>query len=179
MEITSGNLRHLLCILLLIARVGDVGTTYMVTPTLALEANPIARKLGWKYALLTIAACLVPYWNPELAVMMLIPFLFVSASNAGKVWVVRTMGERAYLAFCVDLARRSRLSRALLGVASSSFFMTLAGGVILLFCWDSANGWGYWVGLGVVTYGVVIGIYGALGMVRLFRKASEPIGRSV
>jgi len=179
MEISSGNLSHLLYVLLLIARVGDVGTTYLATPTLALEANPIARKLGWKFAILTIAACLLPYWNQGLAVTALIPSLLVAASNAGKVWVMRTMGEQAYLALCVNVARKSKLSRALLGVAASSFFAVLAGGVVLLFCWSPANDWGFWIGLGVVMYGVVTGVHGSLGMVRLFRKAAELIEQSV
>jgi len=92
---------------------------------------------------------------------------------------VRTMGEQAYWAFCLDLARKSRLSRPLLGVAASSFFMVLAGGVVLFFCSSPANDWGIWIGLGVVLYGVVMGLYGALWMVRMFRKAAVPIGQSV
>ena len=37
---------HVLCALLLLARVADLGTTYLATPSLALEANPIVRKLS-------------------------------------------------------------------------------------------------------------------------------------
>ena len=175
MQISSSELSHLLCLLLFIARLGDVGTTYLATPTLALEMNPIARRLGWKFAVLTIAVCFLPYWNQGLAVTALVVSLFVSASNAGKLWVMRTMGEKAYLALCIDLARQSRLSRALLTVAASSFFSTLAGGVVLFFCWNPTNDWGFWVGLGVVIYGIAMGMYSALWMVRLFRRAAQTV----
>ena len=176
LEVSVSNLRHVLCALLLIGRLGDVGTTYLATPTLALEANPLVRRFGWKYAAFTIALCLFAYLSPQVAVTLLITSLFVSASNAAKVWVMRTMGEQAYLDFCMDLARRSRLSRAVLGVAASSFFIVLAGGVILFFYSSPDNDWGFWIGMGVVLYGVAMGLYGTHWMVRLFRKAGPPLG---
>ena len=171
-EIPLGVLQHLLCILLLFARVCDVGTTYLATPTLALEANPIVRKLGWKFAIMTIALCVVPYWSPQVGLTLLMASLLVSASNAGKVWVMRTMGEQAYLSFCLELARKSKLSRALLTVAASAVIVVLAGAVIVLFYPSPSDDWGFWIGLGVALYGVVIGIYGSGWLVRLFRRAA-------
>lgn len=166
------NLSHVLCGLLLVSRIGDVLSTYLVTPNLALEANPLARKLGWRFALLTLSACLLPYFSREVAVAALMPFLFVSASNTGKVWMVRAMGESAYLALLHELARKSRLSHALVAVAMSAFFVALAGGTILLFYPNPSEDWGFWIGLGVITYSGVVALYGSLWMVRLFRQAA-------
>lgn len=170
------NLPHVLCALLLLARIGDVGTTFLLTPSLELEANPIIRKLGWRFALLTLAACALPYLpylGLPVAAMVSIPFLLVSASNAAKIWIVRAVGEKAYASFLVDVARKSKLSHALIGVAASSFFIALAGATILLFYPAPAN-WGFWLGGGVVLYAVVIWFYGTLWMMRLFRQAALP-----
>ena len=165
------NLPHVLCALLLLSRIGDIGTTYLVTPNLILEANPIARKLGWPFALLTLGACLLPYVDLQFAVSALVAFFLVSASNAGKIWVARTIGEQAYAAFALDLARRSKLSHALLSIAASTFFVALAGGTILLF-YPSEEEWGFWLGLGVLIYAAAKCFYGTLAMIRLFRRAA-------
>jgi hypothetical protein len=168
------NLPHVLCALLLLSRIGDIGTTYLVTPNLILEANPIARKLGWPFALLTLGACLLPYVDMQFAVSALVAFLLVSASNASKIWIARTIGEQAYAAFALDLARRSKLSHALLGLAATTFFVALAGGTILLF-YPSEEEWGFWLGLGVLLYAGAKGLYGALATIRLFRRAASPL----
>ena len=107
LDIAYANLPHVLCALLLIARVGDIGTTYLVTPNLELEANPVVRKLGWPFALVTLGACFLPYVSMPAAVTALITFLLVSAGNAGKIWMVRTIGEKAYAALLIDVARWS------------------------------------------------------------------------
>jgi hypothetical protein len=167
------NLPHVLCALLLLARIGDVGTTFLITPSLMLEANPIIRKLGWPFALLTLGACALPYLSLPVAVIVLIASLFVSASNAARIWIVRAIGESAYAAFLVAAARKSKLSHALIGVAASSFFIALAGATILLF-YPRPTNWGFWLGSGVVSYAVAIWFHGTLWMVRLFRRATLP-----
>jgi hypothetical protein len=172
LDFVYANLPHVLCALLLIARVGDIGTTYLVTPNLELEANPLVRKLGWPFALVTLGACFLPYVSMEAAVTALITFLFVSASNAGKIWMVRTIGEKAYAALLIDVARRSKLSHALAGVAACAFFIALAGGTILLFYPSPADDWGFWLGSGVLLYAAAIWFYGSLAMMRLFRRAA-------
>jgi hypothetical protein len=169
------HLPHVLCALLLIARIGDVATTFLATPNLVLEGNPIVRKLGWPYALLTIGLCFLPYLNTAAALASLIAFLLVSASNAGKIWVIRTIGDTAYAAFLTELARKSKLSHALLGVTASSFFIALAGGTILLFYPSPAKDWGFWIAFGILSYAAIVWIYGTLWMTRLFRRAALPM----
>ena len=174
LQLLHANLANTLFVLLLISRLGDIGTTYWVTPNLSLEANPIARKLGWKFAFLTLLVCLVPYLSPQLGLTFLMMSLLVSASNAAKMWTVRTMGEQAFQRLMLDLARRSRLSSALLGIGVSCFFIVLAGGVILFFYPRPAVDWGYWIGLGVIADGVAVGMWGSLSAIRLFRNAAHP-----
>src|SRR5437867_966894 len=90
------KLEHLLCVVILLSRLGDIGSTYLITPKLKLEANPIARKLGWGFAVATLLLCFVPYYSTALGIIVLIPSLMVSAANASKIWFVRAYGESEY-----------------------------------------------------------------------------------
>jgi hypothetical protein len=58
--LTMQWLTHLISFLLLLSRLGDIGSTYLITPTLKLEANPIVRRLKWRFAAVTILAAAIP-----------------------------------------------------------------------------------------------------------------------
>ena len=175
------HLDHVLAALILVARLGDIGTTYLVTPTMQLEANPIARRLGWPFAIGTLLVFLVPYFSPEAGVAILMPSLLVSASNAGRVWTARTLGEAEYKALLMRVARQSRLSHAIAGVTASASFVVLTGLVVLLFYPNPSEDWAFWMGAGIVGYGVVMGLYGGVAFARLFREAAmaSPRARAV
>jgi len=166
------GLEHLLCALIFLSRLGDIGSTCLITPTLKLEANPIMRKLGWWFAVATLLVCLVPYYSTALAIVVLVPSLMVSAANASKIWFARAYGESEYHALLVRVARRSRLSHALAPTIVAAVFTALVGLVLLLLSPDPARDWGYWFALGFLAYAFVIGFYGSLFFVRLFRMAN-------
>src|SRR5262249_6760920 len=172
LDLTSANFKHALCALILISRIGDLGTTYLVTPTLKLEANPLARKLGWRFAILTLAVCFIPYYSVNMAVMILVPCLMVSAGNAGRIWAAKTMGEERYRAMLLSLAVKSRLRHALAGVLLSAFFIILLGLVLVWLYSDPSEDLAYWFGAGIVTYGLVMGLHGSLWFIRLFKQAA-------
>jgi len=167
-----GHLDHVLCVLILISRLGDIGTTYFVTPNLVLEANPVVRKLGWRFALLTLTACFVPYLSIGAGLMILVPSLMVSASNASKVWVARTMGEREYHAFLLRVAAASKLRTAIACLLVSAAFIVLLGAVLVALYPDPTRDYGYWFGAGIVAYGVVLVFHGSLALVRLFKQVT-------
>lgn len=164
------NLAHVLALLILVGRIGDILTTYLVTPKLKLEANPVVKRLGWRFAASSVLLCLVPYYQPALGIIVLVPSLLVSASNAARIWAVRTYGEEAYSEFILGLARRSRLSQALVPHFVVIGFHSLVGLVMLFFCPDPSQDWGFWFALGFLTYAGAIGLHGALFYRRLFRK---------
>src|SRR5690242_4314880 len=84
---------HEIAALAVCSRVADVWTTYMVTPTLKIEANSLARRFGWPYALLTILVGLLTYvWEAFGIVVLTVSFL-VAASNASKIVMARALGE--------------------------------------------------------------------------------------
>jgi hypothetical protein len=169
-QLIYNNFEHVLCFLILISRLGDIISTYLITPSLKLEANPIIRKLGWRFAFLTVLVCLIPYWHPGAAVMVLVPSLLVTSSNISKYWVIKTIGEEEYSKKLLLFAAKSKLSRALFSVLGASFFVILAGLVLLFLCFDPME-WGYWFANGIIVYGLIVALYGSLYSCRLFKKA--------
>lgn len=168
------HFEYVLCVLLLISRIGDVLSTWLVTPRLHLESNPIMRRLGWKFGLLTLLICFFPFIDRNASVMILVTFLMVCASNFAKVWFARTFGEEAYQNLMVDLARRGNQPLAYIGVAVSSMFVILLGAFVWLFYPDPAIAGGFWIGAGIVLYGAVSWFYGSLHFRRLFKLARRP-----
>lgn len=165
------HLEHCLCGLILFARLSDIGSTYLVTPTLQLEANPVMRKLGWRFALLTVLLCFVPYYSTAIGVLVLVPSLLVTASNVTAIWLVRAVGETEYLEFIQRAAHRTSLGRALVGVLVSSFFIALAGAALLCLSPDPQKDWGYWFACGLLAYAFGLAFHRSLFFVRLFRRA--------
>src|SRR5258705_7546892 len=101
------NLQHSLALLILLGRVGDLGSTYLASPTLKLEANPFIRRARWPAGILSLGLCLIPYYNTALAVLVLVPSLLVSGNNLARGWVARAVGEDEMLAFLQRAARRT------------------------------------------------------------------------
>ncbi|MEE9472509.1 MAG: hypothetical protein V3V82_00815, partial [Acidimicrobiia bacterium] len=76
------NLDHLLFALLVISRGADILTTYLITPRLTLETNPLIRRFGWRMTVFSVVVCFVPYYNVTLGLLILVPSLFVAAGNS-------------------------------------------------------------------------------------------------
>ena len=168
-----GNLEHVLCVLLLISRLGDIFSTLLVTPSLRLEANPLARKLGRPFMVLTVLVCLVPYYSKEMAVALLAPFLLVSASNISKLWFVRAFGEAEYVKLLMRLARKSKLSHMLVPLFGHALFTVLAGAVLIFLSQEPGNVLSAHFGLGIIIYAFVISLHGSFFYRRLFLLARQ------
>jgi hypothetical protein len=172
-EFIVANFEHVLCVLILISRLGDIVSTYLVTPKLKLEANPIVRKLGWSFAIFTLFACLIPYWNTAVGIIVLIASLLVSAANTSKIWFARAYGEQAYVELIYEMAGKSKLSHALAGTIVSALFIAMVGLVTLFLCPNPGTDWGYFIGWGILTYAFVVGFYGSLSFIRIFKMARK------
>jgi len=167
------NLEHTLAALLLVSRIGDVLSTWLVTPGLTLEANPLVRKLRWRFALLTLLIAGVPYLSLPAGLMMLPPFLMVSASNITGAWLVRRVGEQRYFELMLEAARQSRLRQAIWPLLASAAFLLLLAASVWLFYPDPARDWGFWIGMGIALYAGVRVLHGSLYYRRIFRRAAE------
>ena len=177
-------LEHVLCGLILLGRLGDIASTRLITPNLVLEANPIMRRLGWRFAALTVLVCLVPYYSWQLGVMLVPPFFLISANNISRIWVVRAMGERQALQTSIDLARRSSFARAAACTIAASSFLLLTGVTLAVLARMEPAILGYperhgsfiaeYFGYGIATYGLAILLHGLIHHRRIFGLAAQP-----
>ena len=175
------DLTNLLCGVLLLSRIADLGSTYLVSPQLRLEANPIAHRLGWPFAFATLLVAAVPYFSTGLAIVVIVPSLLAAAQNLATAWVVRAIGEEAYLRWLTGVAAAGRLSEALLLGGISATLIFLAGGLLWFLSLNSPRDWAYCFAIGLMIYGLAILVYRSLFLVRLFRRAvrkGEPIAVS-
>jgi hypothetical protein len=171
LRLIHAHLDHVLAILVVFSRLADLGTTWLASPRLRLEANPVLRRLGWPFGLASLLLGVVPYFHTGAALLVVMPSLLVSAANAGRIWTARALGEDESKALALRMARQSRFPVALASVLASAVLMALTGLVILVFH-PRSSAWGFWIGLGVVTYGLVIAIHGSISTRRLFREAA-------
>jgi hypothetical protein len=162
---------HLLAFLVLLSRLADIISTRLVTPTLKLEANPIARRLGWRFAYATLLIAAVPYYSKGLAVCVFTLSFLVSGSNLFRGWVARALGEEEYMALMRRVGRGGNRYVSLGFVLAAAASYAIVG--ILLMCLSgSESEWGYWFGLGIVLYGLTIAIYGSASILRVFRMSA-------
>lgn len=161
--------RNTLVVLIFLARLGDIGSTYLATPNLKLESNPIAKLGGWRFAILTVLACLIPFVSPPVGMTVLVLSLMVTGSNLSRGWIMRALGEDEYQAVLASAASRSSLPVALAFVMGSAASIGFAG-LILLYLSGGPETWIYWASYGVALYALAMAVYGGIGQVRLFRS---------
>jgi hypothetical protein len=161
-----------LCVAVLVSRLGDIGTTYLATPRLVLEANPVARRFRWPFALATLSVCFLPYYSPPYAVMVLVASLLVSASNAARLWWIRVMGEERFYRLMLELAALSKPMSSILCILIPPFFIFLLAGSLLTF-YPNPSDWGYYFACGIASYAFVLTVYGPLFYLKLRKTALQ------
>jgi hypothetical protein len=171
------NWEHVLAVVLLLARAGDVGSTYLVSPTLRLESNPVVKRLGWPFALLTMLVCFVPYYSTALGIVAIVASLFAAASNLSRGWIARALGEAEYLRVLERAAAAGGLRRGIAFVLGSSGTFALAG-VVLLVISDGPETPPFWFGVGIILHGWAMAIFGCVLMRRLYRQNPRADGES-
>jgi hypothetical protein len=177
--LTMPQLTHVIAFLLLLSRIGDVGSTYLITPTLKLEANPIVRRLKWRFAIATLLIAALPYYSLPAGVTFLITSLLVCASNCSRIWIARTLGETEHHLFLVRVAGRAPVGLSIVFFLLSPLCMATIGGVIWLFYPDVHRSWGTWIALGFFIYAVVVGMYGSLAFLGLRKEGLAMAPREI
>jgi len=158
--------------LLLFARGMDFLSTWVATPHLLLEGNPLARKLGWKWgALLNVSLCCVFAFWPLSAVIVMTAGFLVAAHNFHSAWLMRTMGEAAFRDWFlarVDQTPRSLYFACLCG---ETLLTALPGGALIWFC--EADSLPFAIGYGIVGYAAIVLFYTSLSLWRLRRRKDK------
>lgn len=157
---------HVIAALAVLSRIADILTTYLVTPNLKLEANSIARRFGWWYALLTILVGFIPYVSPALGVVVLTTSFMVAIANASKIPTARALGEDGMAALSLRIILATPPWPGLLFLVMPGIFVALLGGSMLFF-YPLASQWGYYFGLGMLVYALAIFVWYPLNYFRV------------
>lgn len=157
--------------LLLLARGMDLLSTRLATPHLTLEANPLARKLGWKWGVpFNVVMCLVFAAWPLPAVIITTTSLLVAARNFQGVWLMRTLGEETYRCWMASRVLETPPVLYVGCLLAQVGLVGMVGGALVLF-----NG-GSWIcfaiGMGIVAYALAVLVFTVLSVWRL-RRAKE------
>jgi hypothetical protein len=164
-----------LAVLILLSRLGDIGSTYLASPNLELESNGVIRRLRWPFAVLTILVFITPWWDVGSGIVIMVASFLVAASNSSKLWLIRAMGETEYRALLVRMAVSARPFPSLIFSLMPALFMGALGATVMYLYPSATTEPGYHVGLGIVGYALVVACYGPLTFLR-YRKAGSTQG---
>lgn len=159
-------------VLLTFARGADFFSTWVATPHLVLEGNPIAKWLGWKWGTvvnITICVCL-SFW-PLSAIIVATASVLVAARNFQSAWLMRTMGEYGYREWYVQRMTESPLGLYLVCLAGNTLLTAGVGAALIVF----SDGYDIplAIGMGVVAYAVAVILFTLLAIWRSRRAARQ------
>lgn len=153
----------------LFARGADLGSTWLATPNLVLEGNPLAKKLGWKMgSAVNVALCVaLAFWTTT-ALVVVTASLLVAAHNFHFAWLMRSMGEEAFRRWFTERLSETRLPLYVLSLLGETGSTALVG--IGVMHWSRADSAGFAIGSGIVAYALIVLFYTTLSLWRLRRN---------
>jgi hypothetical protein len=158
--------------ILILARGMDFLSTWIATPNLVLEANPIARKLGWKGGLVANALVCAGFATWPLATIIIATTsVLVAARNFQSAWLMRFMGEHEYQYFMAEQIRRVPVRLYLLCLLGQTGLIALVGLGLLAYCHFYPVPFG--IGIGMLAYALAVSIYTSLSFWRIRRGPRE------
>ena len=161
----GGRIYLALLACLLGARSMDFLSTWVATPNLVLEANPIAKKMGWRLGLvINIILCgLFALW-PLPSVVIITTSLLVAARNFQSAWLMRSLGEDEYRFWMSDRLAAAPRFLFLGCLFAQTALLGILGGGLMYFAQFQLVPFG--VGMGMVTYATAILVYTLLSVWR-------------
>jgi hypothetical protein len=144
--------------LILFGRACDLGSTYLATPRLRLEGNPLARRLGWRGGILfSLAAALIFGGWPLIAISITTTSMLVAARNLQHAWVMRSLGEERYQDwFCERVWESPR--GLVIGCHWGEALLSGLPGLALV-VWGEDTRVSLGIGLGMTVYGLAVAIF--------------------
>ena len=157
---------------LLFARSVDFLSTWIATPNLVLEGNPLARRMGWKWGLLLNVAIIIflAQW-PLSAIVVATASVMVAARNFQSAWLMRSLGEEIYRDWHVERVLETPLALYLFCLAGNTLLTAGVGGALMYF--GGMRLVPLAIGMGVVTYAVAVAFYTLLSVWRLRRSSRK------
>jgi hypothetical protein len=166
----------MLLLLLLFSRGMDVLSTWVATPNLVLEGNPIARFLGWRGAIpLSVAMSFGFALWPLPATIISTTSLLVAARNFQQAWLMRSQGETAYRDWHVARIQETPILLYLSCLLGQTFLPACVGFALLARGDGDVVATG--VGWGIIAYSIAVALFTLLAVWRLRRAMPVPTSR--
>jgi hypothetical protein len=160
----------LVFLLLIVARGMDFLSTWVATPNLVLEGNPIAKKLGWKWgSALNVLLCFVFAFWPLPAIVISTTSVLVAARNFQSAWLMRSLGEQLYRQWHVERVQETSVTLFLFCLFGQTALTAGVGGAVIYFTNWERDPVLLAIGLGIVAYALAVVFYTLLGIWRLRR----------
>ncbi len=175
--VSFGSSGYLLMLgLLVFGRGMDFLSTWIATPNLALEGNPIAKKLGWRWGLLLNAVLVVAlaFW-PLSAIVVATASVLVAARNFQSAWLMRSLGEDAYREWHVQRVRETPVTLHLFCLAGNTLLTAVVGAVLIGF--SRMHLVPFAIGMGMVAYAIAVAFYSLLAIWRIHRATKHEARR--
>lgn len=156
--------------LLLVARGADFLSTWVATPNMVLEGNPIAKKLGWKWGILVnLALCVAfAFWLLP-AIVISTTSVLVAARNFQTAWLMRSYGEQLYRDWHVERMQETNVTLYLFCLFAQTGLVGGVGGAVIYFA-SEHDQIVLAIGLGIIAYALAVAFYTLLGTIRLRRR---------
>lgn len=157
--------------LLVFSRGMDFLSTWIATPNLVLEANPIARKLRWKWGIpVNLLLCLAFARWPLTAIIISTTSVLVAARNFQHAWLMRSQGEESYRSWFVERLDETPPGLFLFCLLAQTS-LTAAVGVALICFGRLEQEVPVGIGMGIVGYALAVAIYSIIALWRNRRMA--------
>ena len=167
----GGGVYFLMLGLLVFARGMDFLSTWVATPNLVLEGNPIAKKLGWKWGIpVNILFCGGFAVWPLPAIVVATTSTLVAGRNFQQAWLMRSLGEETYRSWHVARLQEARISLYLLCLLGQTALTAMVGAALI--CFSSATLVPVGIGWGIIGYAVAVAAYTLLSVWRMRRSLS-------
>src|SRR5438445_3798366 len=167
----------LLFLMLLVSRGMDILSTWVATPNMLLEGNPIARKLGWRWGIpINLLFCVGFAFWPMPAIVLSTTSVLVAARNFQSAWLMRSLGEEAYRDWHVERIQETRITLYLFCLAGNTLLTAGVGAAVIYFSNMPAAGGQpllvpFAIGVGIMVYAGAVAFYTLLAIWRLRRAA--------
>ena len=157
----------LMLLLLVFARGMDFLSTWIATPNLVLEGNPLAKKLGWRWGLaLNVVLCGALAAWPLSAIVVATASVLVAARNFQSAWLMHSLGEEIYRQWHVERVRETRITLYLLCLAGNTL-LTAGVGAALIYSSQLRLLIPFAIGMGMVVYAIAVAFYTLLAIWRI------------
>ncbi len=162
----------LLFLLLFVARGMDFLSTWVATPNMVLEGNPIAKKLGWRWGIpLNLALCIVFAFWPLPAIVISTTSVLVAARNFQSAWLMRSLGERLYRDWHIERVQETSVTLYLSCLFAQTALTAGVGAAVIYFSNWQNDLVPTAIGLGIIAYALAVAFFTLLGIWRLRRSA--------